>query len=177
MRSVITRYKHEDLFHVDELTMYSDISPIGISGSTTRVEDESDTSLKKTTVLLSCNASGTEKLPLLICGSYRAAIIGKDHMYSHSQDATINDGLFREWLIRLDCRMSNNCHRILLLVHRSRIGCFRDLKLSNVRHLFLPDDFPPSSRPLRGDVFYFIKMTYRRKYVQWRKTRATFLVI
>lgn len=173
MRSIITRHKHEDLFHVDELTMYSDVSPTEISGSTRR-QNELDTSLKKTTVLLSCNASGTEKLPLLICGFYRAVITGKDHMYSHSEDATINDGLFREWLIRLNCRMSNNGRRVLLLVHRNRIGCFRDLKACNVRHIFLPDDFPPLLMPLRRDVFHFIETAYRRKYVQLRSKAEGF---
>lgn len=175
IRSIITQYKHEDLFHVDELTMYSDASPTGISESTKR-QDELDTSLKKTTVLLSCNASGTEKLPLLICGSYRTVITGKDHMYSHSEDATINDDLFREWLTRLNCRMSNSGRGILLLVHRNRIGCFRDLKLSNVRHVFLPDDFPPLLMPLRRDVFHFIRMTYRRKYVQSRRTAVSIYI-
>ncbi|XP_024882838.1 tigger transposable element-derived protein 4-like [Temnothorax curvispinosus] len=165
MRSIITRYKHKDLFHVDELTMYSDVSPTGLSVSPTR-QDELETSLKKTTVLLCCNASGTEKLPLLICGSYPAAIMGKDHMYSHSEDASINDGLLREWLTRLNCRMSSSGRRILLLVHRNRIGSFRNFKLSNIRHVFFPDDFPPSLRPLKRDVFHFVKMAYRRKYVK-----------
>ncbi|XP_071630408.1 uncharacterized protein [Temnothorax longispinosus] len=165
MRSIITRYKHKDLFHVDELTMYSDVSPTGLSVSPTR-QDELETSLKKMTVLLCCNASGTEKLPLLICGSYPAAIMGKDHMYSHSEDASINDGLLREWLTRLNCRMSSSGRRILLLVHRNRIGSFRNFKLSNIRHVFFPDDFPPSLRPLKRDVFHFVKMAYRRKYVK-----------
>lgn len=164
MRSIITQYKHKDLFHVDELTMYADVSPIGTSVSTIQ-QDEPDRSLKKATVLMCCNASGTEKLPLLICGSYRDVIIGKDHMYSHSEDASINDGLFREWLTRLNCHMSNNDRKILLLLQRNRIDAFRDLELSNIRHIFFPDDFPPLLRPLKRDVFHFIKMAYRRRYV------------
>ncbi|XP_011688050.1 PREDICTED: uncharacterized protein LOC105450093 isoform X2 [Wasmannia auropunctata] len=163
MRSVITQYKHKDLFHVDELTMYSDVSPTSVSVSTAR-QDEPDTSMKKTTVLLCCNASGTEKLPLLICGSYLAVIMGKNHVYSHSEDASVNDGLFREWLTQLNCRMSSNNRRILLLLHRNRIGALRDLELSNIRHVFFPDDFPPLLRPLKRDVFHFVKMAYRRNF-------------
>lgn len=165
MQSTITQYQHEDLFHVDELTMYSDISPTRISVSPTQQHTKSNTRLKKTTVLLCCNASGTEKLPLLICGSYLAIIMGKDHMYSHSEDASINDCLFREWLTRLNNRMSSNGRRILLLVHRNRIGSFRNLELCNIRHVFFPDNFPPLLRPLKRDVFHFVKMAYRRKYV------------
>ncbi|XP_036142849.1 LOW QUALITY PROTEIN: uncharacterized protein LOC105833670 [Monomorium pharaonis] len=159
MRSIITQYKHEDLFHMDELTMYTDVSPTGISVSTTR--QEPDTSLNKMTVLLCCNASGTEKLPLLICGSYLAEIMDKDHVYSHSKDASINDDLFREWLTQLNYRMTSYDRRILLLVHRNRIDALRNLELSHVRHVFFPEDFSPMKR----DVSHFIKMAYRSKYV------------
>ncbi|XP_039311420.1 uncharacterized protein LOC120359110 [Solenopsis invicta] len=168
-RSVIAQYAHKDVFHVDELTMYSDISPTyGISESTARQDEQSDTSLKKMTVLLCCNVSGTEKLPLLICGSYLAGIMGKDHMYSHSEDASINDGLFGEWLTQLNHRMMSNDRRILLLLHGNRIGAFRDLELSNIRHVFFPDDLSisPLLRPLERDVFHFVKMAYRNKYVE-----------
>ncbi|XP_018378560.1 PREDICTED: uncharacterized protein LOC108771139 [Trachymyrmex cornetzi] len=170
MRSIITQYKHKDLFHVDELTMYSDVPPTKISASKIR-QDKSDTNLEKTTILLCCNASGTEKLPLLICGSYLAVIMGKDHIYSHSEDASINDSLFREWLIQLNHLMSNNNRRILLLLHRNRIDALRDLELSNIKHVFFPDDFPPMLRPLKRDVFHFVKMTYRRKYVEGIRER------
>lgn len=164
MRSIITQYKHNDFFHVDELTMYSDVSPTRISVSATR-QDEPDTNLKKMTVLLCCNASGTEKLPLLICGSYLAELMDKDHMYSHSEDASINDDLFREWLTQLNYRMTSNDRRILLLLHRNHIDAFRDLELSNIRHVFFPDDFSSLLKPLKRDIFHFVKMAYRSKYV------------
>jgi len=164
MRSIITQYKHKDFFHVDELTMYSDVSPVGISVSTIQ-QNKPDTNLKKTTVLLCCNASGTEKLPLLICGSYLTVTMDKDYIYSHSEDASIKDDLFRKWLTQLNCRMSSNDRKILLLLHRNRIDAFRDLELSNIRHIFFPDNFPPLLRPLKRDVFHFVKMAYRTKYV------------
>ncbi|XP_018346965.1 PREDICTED: tigger transposable element-derived protein 4-like [Trachymyrmex septentrionalis] len=170
MRSIITQYKHKDLFHADELMMYSDVPPTEISASKIQ-QDESNTNLEKMTILLCCNASGTEKLPLLICGSYLAVVMGKDYIYSHSKDTSINDSLFREWLIQLNCLMSNDDRRILLLLHRNRIDAFRDLELSNIKHIFFPDDFPPMLRPLKRDVFHFVKMTYRRKYVEGIRER------
>nr|XP_012228373.1 PREDICTED: tigger transposable element-derived protein 6-like [Linepithema humile] len=163
IRSIITQYKYKNLFHLDELTMYSDISPIRISSAVER--DESDI-LRKATVLMCCNASGTEKLPLLICGSYPAAITDEDHVYSHSEDASINDNLFREWLVRLNDRILSSGRKILLLLHRNRVNAIRDLELSNVRHVFFPDDFPPLLRPLKRDVFHFVKMVYRNEYVK-----------
>lgn len=172
MRPIITQYKHKNLFHLDELTMYSDISPTKISCAIER--DKSDI-LRKATVLMCCNASGTEKLPLLICGSYPAAITDGDHVYSHSEDASINNDLFREWLIRLNDRMLSCGRKILLLLHRNRVNAIRDLELSNVRHVFFPDNFPPLLRPLKRDVFHFVKMVYRNEYVYENTCSKLFL--
>lgn len=165
MRPVVTQYKHKDLFHLDELTMYSDISPAGMSSALYHAARQ-DASLKRTTVLMCCNASGTEKSPLLICGTYPAALTGEDHVYTHSEDASISDGLFREWLSRLNDRMSRGERKILLLLHRDRVNAFQGLELSNVRHVFFPENFPPLLRPLKRDVFHFVKMIYRSKYVR-----------
>lgn len=162
MRPVITQYKYKNLFHLDELTMYSDIPPTRISSAVGR--DESDI-LRKATVLMCCNAAGTEKLPLLICGSYPAAITDEDHVYSRSEDASINDDLFREWLTRLNDRISSSGRKILLLLRRNRASAIRGFEFSNVRHVFFPDDFPPLLRPLKRDVFHFVKMVYRNEYV------------
>ncbi|KAM0735877.1 hypothetical protein ACS0PU_009838 [Formica fusca] len=62
---IMTQYKHKDFFHLDELTIYMNILLTNIS--TTIQQDKSDIILKKPTILMCCNASGTEKLPLFIC--------------------------------------------------------------------------------------------------------------
>lgn len=148
----ITRYKHKDLFHVNELTMYSRISMSMTRYDTVRTEWIRYESEEDDDTVMSQRLRYWETT-LLICGTYLTVIMGKD--------ATINDGLFRERLTRLNCRMSSNGRR--MFVHRNRISCFRDLKLSNIRLAFFPDDFSPLLRPLRRDVFHFIKMVCKRK--------------
>lgn len=165
MRSVITQYKHKDFFHLDELTMYSDVSPAGVSSAMFHSARQ-DASLKKTTVLMCCNAAGTEKSPLLICGTYPAVLKGEDYVYTHNKDASISDELFREWLSRLNDRISCSERKILLLLHRDRVSAFQGFELSNIRHIFFPESFPPLLRPLKRDVFHFVKMIYRSKYVR-----------
>lgn len=169
MRPVIDRYNYKDLFHLDELTMYADLPPDGIASAIRSAArcGEPDATPKRVTVLMCCNASGTEKLPLLICGSYpgSVAITCGDHEYNYSEDASISDELFEEWLSRLNDRMSRSGRKILLLLHRDRINVSRNFELSNVARVFFPDDFPPILRPLKRDVFRFVKMIYRSKYV------------
>lgn len=164
MRSIIAQYGHKDLFYLVELTIHSDISSIGIS-ATLREDQPQDPTLKKATILMCCNASGTEKLPLLICGSYPAVIANENYMYSYSEDASrINDTLLKEWLNRVNDRMSESNRKILLLLHRNRVNAFRDLELSNVRHVFFPDAFPLLLRTSKKDVFDFVKMMHGNKY-------------
>lgn len=166
MRSIITQYRHKDLFHLDELIMYTDISPRTILSYDSTIQRESCEILNRVTVLICCNASSTEKLSLLICGSYLGVITNTDLTYNYSQDASITDELFREWLIKLNDCMSSSNRKILLLLNRNRKNAFRSLELSNIRPIYFPDDFPPLMKPLKRDVFHYIKMIYRRKYVR-----------
>ncbi|XP_043254230.1 uncharacterized protein LOC122398452 [Colletes gigas] len=161
MRSTIVKYKHSDLFHADELTMYSDALP-------TMMETTGCTELprNRVTVLLGCNSSGTTKLPLLICGSYPSRTTTKDHVYCHSQDSSISDELFSGWLSTVDDRMSRCNSKILLFLKRNRARAARDLPLTNTSIVYLPDDFPPYLRPLRRDVFHYVKMIFRRRYAE-----------
>ncbi|XP_076627741.1 uncharacterized protein LOC143344972 [Colletes latitarsis] len=161
MRSTIVKYKHSDLFHADELTMYSDVLP-------TRIETTgcTESPRNRVTVLLGCNSSGTTKLPLLICGPYPSRTTTKDHVYCHSQDSLISDELFSGWLTTVDDRMSRCNSKILLFLRHNRARAARDLSLTNTSLVYLPDDFPPYLRPLRRDVFHYVKMIFRQRYAE-----------
>lgn len=160
MRSTIIRYKHSDLFHADELTMFSDIPPTMITANET---DSAFSPRNRITILIGCNSSGTTKLPLLICGSYPCKITTKEHVYCHSGDCYVSDDLFRNWLSRLDDRMSRCNRKILLFLRQNRAHALKDLPLTNVKLLYFPEDFPPFLRPLRRDVFHYVKMIFRRR--------------
>ncbi|XP_033327464.2 tigger transposable element-derived protein 4 isoform X1 [Megalopta genalis] len=175
MRSTIIKYKHRDLFHVDELSMYSDVLPsrISTSGRAGNDVDSDGTPRNRITVLIGCNSSGSTKLPLLVCGSYSSRTTVKEHVYSHSEDSSISDELFRGWLADLNDRMSRENRNILLFLRRSRNQALRDFPLSNVSLAYLPNDFPPMLRPLRKDVFHYVKMIFRRRYAERLKRHTS----
>ncbi|XP_078045413.1 uncharacterized protein LOC144474443 [Augochlora pura] len=173
MRSTIIKYKHRDLFHVDELSMYSDVIPSRISTSSRAGGDvgSDGASRNRITVLIGCNSSGSTKLPLLVCGSYSSRTTVKDHIYSHSRNSSISDELFRGWVAALNDRMSRENRNILLFLRRSRDQALRGFPLSNVTLTYLPKDFPPMLRPLRRYVFHYVKMIFRRRYAERLKWR------
>ncbi|XP_031844309.2 tigger transposable element-derived protein 4 [Nomia melanderi] len=170
MRSTIVRYKHSDLFHVDELGMYSDVVPSRISSASRPEGDGSPRN--RVTILMGCNSSGTTKLPLLICGPYPSRTTTRDHVYCRSEDSSISDELFRVWLTAVNDRLSRSDRSVLLFLRRSRARAVRDLRLSHVNLVYLPGDFPTTLRPLRRDVFHYVKMIFRRRYAERLKRRT-----
>nr|XP_034182068.1 uncharacterized protein LOC117605174 [Osmia lignaria] len=162
MRSTIIKYKHNDLFHVDELTMYTDVLPLRIVSE----ETLSETRRNRVTILMGCNSSGTTKLPLLICGTYPSKIRVKEHVYCNNEDSYIEDELFRKWLTNVNERMFNCNRKILMFLRRNRAHALKDFAPSNLKLIYLPEDFPPLLRPLRKHVFHYIKMIFRRRYVE-----------
>ncbi|XP_076233381.1 uncharacterized protein LOC143178542 [Calliopsis andreniformis] len=166
MRSTIIKYKHTELFHVDELSMYSDIIPTKITDEQMNSEEGTCSPANRISVLIGCNSSGTTKLPLLICGPYPSRITTKDHVYCHNEDSRIDDSLFKDWLSTVNDRMSRCNQKILLFLPRNRAHALRDFPLSNVNLVYLPEDFPPHLRPLRRDVFHYVKMIFRRRYAE-----------
>ncbi|KAF3419892.1 hypothetical protein E2986_11246 [Frieseomelitta varia] len=164
MRSTINKYRHKDLFHVDEMTMYSDIFPSEISPN--GAEDSTELPRKQITILMCCNSSGTTKLPLLICGPYSSKITVKEHVYCQSEDYRIGDELFRNWLSAVNDRMIKCHQKVLLFLRHSRARSLKDFIASNIQLVYFPEDFPPSLRPLRRDIFHYVKMVFRRRYAE-----------
>ena len=168
MRALLTQYKYKDLFHADELNMYSDILPMNVDLSQRgNVHDYQDiNATNPISILLCCNASGTDKLPPLISGSYKSRILREDCKYCYNENSCINDEVFADWLFSLNQMMSQKDRKILLLLNRYRIRALGNTQLSNVSFIFFPDDFPLHLRPLRRDVFHCVKMKYRLRYAE-----------
>ncbi|XP_076386622.1 uncharacterized protein LOC100881183 isoform X2 [Megachile rotundata] len=165
MRSTIIKYKHNDLFHVDELTMYTDVPP------SRHVLDEIDSESRRNriTILMGCNSSGSTKLPLLICGSYPSTTTVKEHVYYNSTDSYIKDEQFKNWLSNVNEQMFKSNRKILLFLRRNRMNALKDFEPSNLNLVYFPENFPPLLRPLRKDVFHYIKMIFRRRYAERQK--------
>ena len=174
MRSTINKYRHKDLYHVDEMTMYSDIFPSEISPN--GAEDSKATVLprKQITILMCCNSSGTTKLPLLICGPYSSKITVKEHVYRRCEDHRIGDELFRNWLSAVNDRMIKCHQKILLFLRHNRARSLKDFIASNIQLVYFPEDFPPLLRPLRRDIFHYVKMVFRRRWVSRGKFLESF---
>ncbi|XP_033228245.1 uncharacterized protein LOC117180045 [Belonocnema kinseyi] len=168
MRTVLTQYKYKDLFHVDELTMYSGIMPLNLNSTSLENPAHSQiiNAMNLISTLFCCNASGSDKLPPLISGPHKSNIFRDDCRYCYSANSLISDKVFEDWILSLNHIMSQQNRKILLLLHRQRIQALRNTELSNINLIFFPAEFPPHLRPLRRDVFHSAKMKYRLIYAE-----------
>ncbi|XP_043476882.1 uncharacterized protein LOC122507934 [Leptopilina heterotoma] len=167
MRPILTQYKYKDIFNVDELTMYSNVCPLKIPKNAKASNQDLINATNLISILLCCNSSGTDKLPLLITGPYKCNLTRDDCIYHYNENSTINDQLFIEWIMNLNEIMSQKQRQILLLLHRHKICALgNNRQLSNVKLIFFPTNFPPHLRPLRRDVFHSTKMNYRLNYAE-----------
>lgn len=170
VRSLIDIYQYKNLFHVDELRMFTDIKPAEVLEPTSAdplsaVKDHLDSSLNRVSLLLCCNSSGTEKLPPLICGTYEPSQVPTtDYRYIASTEATFTDHTFSRWIKKLDRRMTREKRKILLIVNRDRMHVLKKLQLKSISLIYLPKNFSSELLPLRKTVFHYIKMNFRRVY-------------
>ncbi|XP_076755951.1 uncharacterized protein LOC143426397 [Xylocopa sonorina] len=160
IRPMIIKYRYRDLFHADELTMYSDIPPSMVSS--TQIEGGGN----RIKILMGCDSSGHTKLPLLVYGPYPGTIQTKEHIYHNCEDSHIEDELFRNWMTSLNERMTRCERKILMFLRREKARALNDFTASNVKLVYFPANFPAHLRPLRKHVFHYVKMIYRRRYAE-----------
>ncbi|XP_046611880.1 tigger transposable element-derived protein 6-like isoform X1 [Neodiprion virginianus] len=176
MRPHMSQYRYKDVFQVDEMGMYHDISPEKIPGEavgcvTCRNGEDRE---HRVTLLLCCSASGLEKLPPLICGKFDTPVQAHySCRYSFNPDAWITREVFRVWITELNARMARSNRKIVLLLSRSRVHAFKDNALSNVGLIFFPKEFPPNLQPLRANIFHRFKTIYRQSYTAKKVTMGS----
>ncbi|XP_057326502.1 uncharacterized protein LOC130668296 [Microplitis mediator] len=192
LRPIFASYSYDNQFHLDELPMYSDffsqaeqeslrgINPIaGSSVDDVDVDVDGDCDdddlikqelrpplMHRVSILLVANVSGTEKLPPIISGPYPVDRAHQNYLYHKNDSCRVSDQVLSDWLRTLNHTMSMSNRRIVLILSRSYVNAVKYANLTHIQPIYLPNDFPNELRPLRRDVYHFIKMYYRSKYVE-----------
>ncbi|GET51782.1 CENP-B homolog protein 2-like [Rhizophagus irregularis DAOM 181602=DAOM 197198] len=148
LHEIIKDYDLNDVFNCDETGLYWDFEP-----SKTLAQgplSEKKKSKKRVTLLLTCNATGTEKLKPLFIYKYQnpRALNGKKKNYQQ---------------IRLQNR------NILLLVDNAPVHIINeDVNLTNVVIHFLPPNTTSHLQPCDAEIINSFKAQYRKLLVRNR---------
>ncbi|KAF2361370.1 DDE superfamily endonuclease domain, partial [Trinorchestia longiramus] len=124
-------------------------------------------SSKRLTVLACCNMNGSEKLPLVVIGRYKAPNLADLNtklplQYNFNSKSWMTANCFKEWLREMDALFDEKNRKVLLLlptspVHPSDIG-LRAIKIVST---------PPTFKgPVKLGISKSIKQQYRRSVIE-----------
>ncbi|CAI5734951.1 unnamed protein product [Peronospora destructor] len=153
-------FEARDVFSMDETGLLFTMFPDRVSGKRTS---------KRLTIVLSCNADGSEKLPPLFIGKAEkprsfVASTAIEMNYIHNSNTMMTREIFRKWLTDLDANFYQQQRKIMLLVDNAAVHAgFNAEKLKNIEVVFLP---PSNLHPLTAGILTAFKRRYRQRQIQ-----------
>jgi hypothetical protein len=168
LKEEINQYKLDDVFNFDETALFYRLQPNKTLSSGEKISKE------RLTVGLCVNATGTIKLKPVVIGKYKKprcfgnVWTPQDIVkYYFNLKAWMTMDIFRNWLQYVDKKMHNEKRNILLLLDNAGgHNTTSDLKLTNVRLLYLPPNTTSMLQPLDAGIIRSFKCHYKEILIQ-----------
>ena len=169
-RVVIVRFEKADVFNADEFGHFYNLAP------NRKTAHDRLPGRKKQKVRLTylgcCNASGSERLPLICIGKARKSLCFKNEIgtelgfnYYNNAKAYMNTPLVFAWLMRFSScitRTDPDCRVLLMLDNCSAHGSEESLpSMDNVEVIYLPPNTTSKLQPLDSGITASVKTKYR----------------
>ncbi|KAG6614683.1 tigger transposable element-derived protein 6-like [Phytophthora cinnamomi] len=155
-------YSPRDIFSMDEtglfFTMYPDRSGRRMT--------------KRVTVVLSCNADGSEKLPPLFIGKAEkprgfTSSTAAEMNYVCNSSTLMTRELFNKWLKDADARFAQQQRKCIVLIDAVAVHAgFNVDELRNVEVALIPSGTEANLQPLVVGIVPAFKRRYRRRQIQ-----------
>jgi len=177
-QSAVAAYAPKDVFNFCETLLYWRATPNFLRRDAQGICVDNDKMV--TTLMLCCNADGTEKLPLWAIGkgaeprSFTAAKVDPkafDIKWMHNGKAAMTYNIMLKWLRWFDERMTGR--RVLLLLddfyaHTSAVQeLVSNQKLRHVEICWMYDDTSAIHQPLRQGIIVTLKAIYRNQWLEY----------
>jgi hypothetical protein len=127
---------------------------------------------KRLTVVLACNADGSEQLPPLFIGKAEkprgfSNATAAELNYMSTPNTYITREIFIKWLTQLDRSFQEQQRQCVLLIDSAAVHAgFNAEELRNVEVVLLPHGTPSNVQPLTAGITAAFKMRYRRRQIQ-----------
>jgi hypothetical protein len=162
---IIEQYAPHDIFNMDETALFYHAQPkrtLDIKGERCHGRKAYKDGV---TVLLCCNADGSEKLRSLVVGKFEKPCCMKGVKYylcdyKASKNVWVTGKIFREWLLCLERKMACKNRNLLLLLDQCSAHNHKGLTLKHVRLLHLPANATSYMQPLDQGIIYTLKRAY-----------------
>jgi hypothetical protein len=172
IKSITSQYQLSDIFNADETGLFWKLEPSRVL-STGPVAGRKK-SKERITIMLTCNANGTEKLKPLLIHKYqnpRAIInVNKDTLkvkYYWNIKAWMQTSIFNDYLKDLNNEMKKQNRNILLLLDNAPTHSISEsTNLTNVRVYFLPPNTTAFLQPCDAGIINSFKVNYKKLFLQ-----------
>jgi DDE superfamily endonuclease len=165
LQEILKEYELKNIFNCDETALYYRLEPnkslahFAISGNKRPKE--------RISIMLTCNAIGNEKLPLLVIHKYQnpRALqgIAKNTLpvwYYWNKKAWMQRSIFKHFLERLNGMMRIQSRQIILLLDNAQSHNSDNIfNLSHIKVHFLPPNTTSHIQPLDQGIIYSLKVS------------------
>lgn len=169
LRCDIRAYRPCDVFNMDESVFFYNAAPRGsicINKAPALKQDKA-----RVTMALCCNATGSEKEPVLFVDKAAAPrwLPDKpdDMQYVATKKVWMTTEIYQQWLQGFDQKMRLQDRRVLLLVDNASAHCDEGLELTNVVVKKLPPNTTAKIQPLDQGIIYCFKRTVLAKKMEF----------
>ena len=174
LQEVLQEYELRDIWNCDETALFWRLEPCKTIAHSPVLGKKRPK--ERVSILATCNASGSEKLPLLFIHKYQTPRILKGIekkslpvWYYWNSKAWMQRSIFEHFLQRLNSKMVRERRHIILLMDNAKChNCENINNLSNVKVHFLPPNTTSHLQPLDQGIIYSLKAQYRKLLCQNR---------
>ena len=165
--AAVRDYQLKDVFNMDETGIFYRMTPD--RSLTTSDKTKGTKKLKeRITVVLTCNADGSEKLRPLVIGRANKPRCFKNFNhklyvdYDYNKKAWMTSAIFAQWLMDLNNKMKRQQRHILLILDNAPGHIIPD-GLTNVKVHFLPPTTTSHLQPLDAGIICNFKSHFRKQ--------------
>jgi hypothetical protein len=174
LQEILQGYELRNIWNCDETALFWRLEPCKTIAHTPILGKKR--SKERVSILVTCNASGDEKLPLVFIHKYETprALIGIEKKslpvwYYWNSKAWMQRSIFKHYLERLNSKMIRENRHIILLMDNAKCHEPDNINnLSNVKIHFLPPNTTSYLQPLDQGIIYSLKAQYRKLLCQNR---------
>ena len=158
-------YEPRDIYNADETGLYWRAIPDGTLAHKTEQAAGCKVPKERVTLLLACNMDGSEKLEPLTIGKSKQPRCFKNVKtlpvaYEANKNAWMTGDIWKEWLKKLDKQMRLKKRKIVMLCDNCAAHS-SDVKLTNVKLVFMPPNTTSLIQPMDQGVIANFKQHYR----------------
>lgn len=166
-QSILSTYAEADVFNADETSLFWKALPSRTLTIKSTKCSGGKCSKERLTLLVACNMTGTEKLPLVVIGKAAKPRCFKGIktlpvQYESSKKAWITADLFKKWVIQLDRKFEREGRNVCLILDNCSAHCVIS-GLKAIRVEYLPPNTTSKLQPCDQGIIKCIKAYYRRE--------------